>query len=222
MKALFPAFNKTNLEADLTVFSGFKNRYFNSTYGRDAATWLQKRVQDIISNSGADEAGAEMISFKHAWMQSSTIAKIPGTTDKTIVIGAHMDSINAKDYDPANAVAPGADDNGSGTVTLLEALRVLLTDPTIAKGEQANTIEFHWYSAEEEGLLGSQIIFQNYKADNVDVRAMLNQDMTGYVFKNRTEKLGIITDFTDASLNDFMRKVITGVSPGNAFLLLYI
>jgi leucyl aminopeptidase len=69
-------------------------------------------------------------------------------SEKTVIIGAHQDSINL--VLPSILAAPGADDDGSGTVTILEAFRVLASEEVV-KGA-ANTIEFHWYSAEEEDL----------------------------------------------------------------------
>lgn len=69
------------------------------------------------------------------------------------------------------------DDNGSGTVAILEAFRVLITDPKIATGQAPNTIEFHWYAAEEAGMLGSLDIFSDYLRHDRQVKAMLNQDM---------------------------------------------
>lgn len=211
VKLLFTSFNKSNLVSDLTTFSAFNNRYFNSSTGVEAAAWLQNHLRDIITASGTG-AGVSVAAFNHSWLQSSTIARITGKSNKTIIIGAHMDSINAHAEDPVTARAPGADDNGSGSVTLIESLRVLLSDPTIAAGRGENTIEFHWYSGEEVGLLGSMQIFRDYQRRNVDVRAMLNQDMAGYVFHNRTESFGMITDNTDAALNDFMRNIIKTVS----------
>lgn len=65
-------------------------------------------------------------------------------------------------------------------MTNLEAMKALLSDPTIAAGEANNTIEFHWYSGEELGLLGSGEIFDSYAADGVVVKAMLQQDMTAW------------------------------------------
>jgi leucyl aminopeptidase len=71
--------------------------------------------------------------------------------------------------------APGADDDGSGTVTILEAFRVL-TEHIRETGEVfEQTVEFHWYSAEEGGLLGSQAIFSQYENEGRDVVAMLQQ-----------------------------------------------
>jgi hypothetical protein len=49
---------------------------------------------------------------------------------------------------------------------------VLLQDKDIAHGKAENTVEFHWYSAEEGGLLGSQAIFSAYEKQGRDVKAM--------------------------------------------------
>jgi leucyl aminopeptidase len=62
-------------------------------------------------------------------------------------------------------------------VAILEVFRTLLTDSKIATGQALNTIEFHWYAAEEVGLLGSQAIFQSYAKAERDISAMLQQDM---------------------------------------------
>lgn len=77
--------------------------------------------------------------------------------------------------------APGADDDGSGTVTILEVFRTLLGSRELVEGKAENTIEFHWYSGEEAGLLGSLDVFSSYKLERKDVKAMLQQDMTGFV-----------------------------------------
>lgn len=214
VKALLPNLDKSKLQQTLTTFSGFYNRYYKSSYGKQSSEWLLQQVNGIIASSGAKNASAR--AFTHTWTQSSIIATIPGKSSKTIVIGAHQDSINQAN--PSSGKAPGADDDGSGSMTILEAFRVILTDPKVAAGEALNTLEFHWYSAEEGGLLGSQAIFTDYKNKGVDVKAMLQQDMTGYVKAGTTESVGVITDYVDASLTAFIKKVITAVR----LLLLYI
>lgn len=80
-----------------------------------------------------------MTAFKHTWVQSSIIARIPGKTAGPVtILGAHMDSINLSS--PTSGRAPGADDDGSGSVNLLEAFRALL-----ASGFQPTTpVEFQW------------------------------------------------------------------------------
>lgn len=143
--------------------------------------------------------------------QNSIIATLPGRSEKTVVIGAHQDSINL--FLPSILAAPGADDDGSGTVTILEALRVLLQDKSIATGKAENTVEFHWYSAEEGGLLGSQAIFNSYEKEGRDVKAMLQQDMTGYTHATleagEPESVGVITDYVDPGLTEFIKEVVT-------------
>lgn len=130
-----------------------------------------------------------------------------------MVIGAHQDSINL--WLPSVLPAPGADDDGSGTVTILEAFRVLLQSEDIVKGKHENTLEFHWYSAEEGGLLGSQAIFSSYEKQGRDVKAMLQQDMTGFVTRTleagHVESVGVIVDFVDPNLTEFIKKVIVEV-----------
>lgn len=116
-----------------------------------------------------------MTAFTHSWTQSSTIARIPGTssTGAVTIIGAHMDSINLSS--PTSGRAPGADDDGTGTVNLIEIFRVL-----VSSGFKPTTpVEFQFYSGEEAGLLGSQAIASNYKNAGMSVKAMLQLDMTG-------------------------------------------
>ncbi|KAL4727068.1 Leucine aminopeptidase 1 [Fusarium chlamydosporum] len=208
VKALLPKLSQSNMRTALTTFSGFYNRYYTSTYGEQSADWLFKQVESIIAASGAK--GAKVAKFKHSWRQPSIIATIPGKSDATIVVGAHQDSVNLRN--PTSGRAPGADDDGSGTVTILEAFRVLLSDSRVASGQAPNTIEFHWYAGEEAGLLGSGAIFNQYKRDGRVVKAMLNQDMTGYVKPGTKPVAGIITDNVDAGLNTFLKKVIAAYS----------
>jgi Zn-dependent M28 family amino/carboxypeptidase len=87
-----------------------------------------------------------------------------------------------------------------------------LSDSRIASGQAPNTIEFHWYAGEEAGLLGSGAIFNQYKREGRIVKAMLNQDMTGYVKPGTKAVAGIITDNVDAGLSAFLKKVIAAVS----------
>lgn len=205
--------SKENLEKHLEKFTSFYTRYYRSSYGVESSAWLLRQVNKTIHDSGAAKHGASVKAFSHPWGQSSVIATIPGRSNKTIVVGAHQDSINL--FLPSILAAPGADDDGSGTVTILEALRVFLQSDSVLQGNASNTVEFHWYSAEEGGLLGSQAIFSAYEKSGRDVKAMLQQDMTGYIHKTvaagEQESVGVITDFVNPELTEFIKKVITQV-----------
>jgi leucyl aminopeptidase len=214
LNPLIKELDKSKIQANLEKFTSFHTRYYKSDYGRQSSEWLLEKVQSIIKDSGADKYGAYAKHFPHPWGQNSIIATIPGENNSTVVVGAHQDSINL--FFPSIFSAPGADDDGSGTVTILEALRVLLTSKDVIKGKAHNTIEFHWYSAEEGGLLGSQAIFQEYEKTGRDIKAMLQQDMTGYVQgtldAGNKESVGVITDFVNPALTEFIKEVVTEVS----------
>ncbi|KAK9390622.1 hypothetical protein V1515DRAFT_548860 [Lipomyces mesembrius] len=201
----------SNMKANLETFTSFYTRYYKSTTGADSSQWLFDTVKAIA----AVNPDIVVFPFHHPWPQTSLIARIPGAKyntaeDRTIVVGAHQDSINL--IFPSFFGAPGADDDGSGTVTILETFRVLIENGFAPN----NTVEFHWYSAEEGGLLGSQAIFSEYAKRQISVGAMLQQDMTGFVKKTLDnglpESLGVITDFVHSELTEFIKKIISSYS----------
>ncbi|KAG5637248.1 hypothetical protein H0H81_005246 [Sphagnurus paluster] len=171
VKAIIATLSLDNMKSYLATLTAFNNRYYKSQTGVDATNWIVKTVGDIAAAYPASQATVK--AFTHTWIQSSIIARIPGTSNGPVtILGAHMDSINLNN--PTNGRAPGADDDGSGTVNLIEAFRALL-----ASGfKPATPVEFHWYSGEEAGLLGSQAIAKSYKAAGTQVKAMMQLDMT--------------------------------------------
>ena len=204
---LIKELDKKQMSSHLETFTGFHTRYYKSDYGRQSSEWLFDQVNKTLTNAGVGTVKP----FKHSWGQNSIIATLPGKSEKTVVIGAHQDSINL--FLPSILAAPGADDDGSGTVTILEALRVLLMDEDILHGKAENTVEFHWYSAEEGGLLGSQAIFSDYEKHGRDVKAMLQTDMDGYTHATlaagEPESVGVITDFVDPGLTAFIKQIVS-------------
>lgn len=196
-----------SMHLTLAKFTSFYTRYYKSKTGYDAAIWLSKRISEIVAKLPQDFVSIEHIDHK-LWDQFSIILSIKGykTPENKIIIGSHLDSINL--LMPSILPAPGADDNGSGTTTNLEALR-LVADYIERTGKPfKNTVEFHFYSAEEGGLLGSLDVFTQYAEMNEKVVAMLQQDMTGYVMDPENEHIGVVTDYTTQSLTEFMKRVI--------------
>ncbi|OBA20948.1 Zn-dependent exopeptidase [Metschnikowia bicuspidata var. bicuspidata NRRL YB-4993] len=206
VQALVGRVDLERVRANLARFSGFYTRYYKSASGVKSADWLHARVCELV----APVAGAQVQKIKHrGWDQYSLVVSLPGAAADRVVVGAHQDSINL--LFPSLMAAPGADDDGSGTVTSLEALRLVCG--AIAAGEFAphNTLEFHYYSAEEGGLLGSLDVFGRYADANTTVVGMLQQDMTGYTQGTRDggvePHFGLITDYTSTRQNDFIRMV---------------
>lgn len=215
---LSKSLSKDHMHKNLEKLTSYHTRYYKSDYGLQSSDWVLEKIQSIIKDA---DAGDRVIakSFPHSWKQHSVIATIPGKTNDTIVIGAHQDSTNL--WLPSIMAAPGADDDGSGTVTIMEVFRTLLKSKDVIEGKAPNTIEFHWYSAEEGGLLGSQDIFKSYEKSKRVVKAMLQQDMTGYVQgtldAGKPEAVGVITDYVDQGLTKFIKTVIEEVRLSDVF-----
>lgn len=91
---------------------------------------------------------------------------------KQIIICAHYDNM------PDSDVAPGADDNASGTSAVLEAARIL------SKIKTDYTIVYALWDKEEQGLLGSNYYAYLARARNDDIIAVINLDMIGYDSNN--------------------------------------
>src|SRR5215207_1907238 len=89
-----------------------------------------------------------------------------------VIITGHIDS-RVTDVMNATSVAPGANDDGSGTAAVMEAARVL------SKRKFPATIVYAALSGEEQGLLGGKILADYAKAQGWNVVANLNNDIIG-------------------------------------------
>jgi len=189
---------------NLKKLTEFNTRYYRSDTGKQSQEWLLSRVSEITRNTASADllASISIETFSHRFPQSSIVLRINGTggTDETVIIGAHQDSTNLLFFLPA----PGADDDGSGTVTILEALRGLLASGL----KPTRNVEFHWYAAEEGGLLGSQDIAQAYKTARANIYAMIQMDMTAWVKSGTREEVGVVTDYVDASLTNYIKELV--------------
>ncbi|RCK56164.1 Leucine aminopeptidase 1 [Candida viswanathii] len=208
VKSIIDGISIGRMRKKLTKFSSFFTRYYKTTYGVDSADWLFSQIEAIAAPV---KDKVTVTKFAHdGWDQYSIIARIHGQVDDKVVVGAHQDSINLKL--PMTLRAPGADDDGSGSITILEAYTLLVEQIQRGKFTPYNTLEFHWYSAEEVGLLGSQDVFNHYAAVNATVLGMLQQDMTGYtrgtLESGREIHFGMATDFVSPELTKFVELII--------------
>lgn len=88
---------------------------------------------------------------------------IAGDQENVIHIGGHSDSV---------AAGPGINDNGSGTISILE-IAIQLTKFTVK-----NAVRFSWWTAEEEGLLGATYYVSQLSQPEKDkIRLFLDFDM---------------------------------------------
>jgi len=98
----------------------------------------------------------------------NVVAETPGgDPNRVIVIGAHLDSVSR---------GPGINDNGSGSAGILEIAETFASQMR----ETRNKLRFIWFSAEEQGLIGSgYYVSQLSQAQKDQIELMLNFDMIG-------------------------------------------
>jgi Peptidase family M28 len=115
--------------------------------------------------------------------------------DKYIVVGAHYDHIGTGN----GYIWNGADDNGSGTVGVMTLAKALM-----ATGEQPEySIIFAFWTAEEEGLLGSRYYVRNPDLQVKNLRLNMNFDMISrYISDNEPKKVTMTYTLTNPGFRD--------------------
>lgn len=112
----------------------------------------------------------------------NVVATLKGTdpNDKRIfVISGHLDSRRSNEMDSVGD-SPGANDDGSGTVAVMECARIM------SKHSFPATIIFVTVSGEEQGLLGAYFMASKAKKENWKIEAVLNNDIMGSNNSNET------------------------------------
>jgi hypothetical protein len=123
----------------------------------------------------------------------NVMAVLPGKSPRRIYISGHYDSLNLGERGQSglntgaganpqataefnhDAEAPGANDDGSGTVLTMELARVLAESGI----EFDATLVFICWAGEEQGLIGSAAHAQDLVAAKAVVEAMFNNDIVG-------------------------------------------
>lgn len=194
-----PQVQEARIKDTIRSLSGFQNRYYASATGRSSALWIHDHWRAIAAGRG-DVSTELFTACAGCSTQPSVILTIQGTSlrDEVVVLGAHLDSINASAGGSLSQLAPGADDDASGIAVLTETLRVAL-----ASGwRPRRTVKFMGYAAEEVGLRGSNAIAQAYRASGANVVAVLQVDMTNYK-SGPVRDMRLMTDYSNTALKSF-------------------
>ncbi|XKM08063.1 M20/M25/M40 family metallo-hydrolase [Massilia atriviolacea] len=203
---LLSGMSAKNIARTIAGLSAFPDRFYTSPHGARASEWLRKDWAAV----GARHGGVLVETFAHAgFPQASVLATIAGTdlADQVVVIGAHLDSINANAMDEPGQ-APGADDDASGVAGLTEVLRVI----SDARYRPRRTIKLIAYAAEEVGLRGSQDLARAFRQAGIQVVGVLQLDMINY--KGADKDIYLLRDYSSADQNAFLRKLIAAYLPG--------
>lgn len=201
---LLGQFNHQQIWTDLTAFSNtasdhFPDRYSNSNSGVKAAEWLKSKIETLAKDYYRTDITAYTVATGTKYKQPSVVVKIGDSNEPGIVIGGHMDTL-ASDW---RGTMPGADDDGSGSMTVMSVARTL-----IASGMQfKKPIYIIWYSAEEMGLVGSSFVVKDFVAKKIPVDAVMQLDMTGYANQN-DRTLWLVTDHVNPDLTNYLETLV--------------
>lgn len=164
-------------------------KYLLASSGMTASE-LQAKIDDSLSPQSRLLADTRVtIHFRNTSETAGRTYNVVGLMEgsdpqlkaETIIISAHHDhdGISGKD------VWHGADDNGSGTVGVVELAHAFMANATAKNGAKPKrSILFVVFAAEERGLLGSFFMAEHPLRPLATTRAMINFDMIG---RNETE-----------------------------------
>ncbi|MGB1445950.1 MAG: M28 family metallopeptidase [Flavobacteriaceae bacterium] len=158
----------------------FQGRETGTLGQKRAVTFLREFYQNrgIAAANGTEDYFQPMeLSIKGNPVQTeNVVAIIEGSTlpEEYIVISSHLDHEGVKNGEVYN----GADDDGSGSVALLEVAEAFQEAVKSGKGPKRSIIFLH-VSGEEKGLLGSRYYTDNPLYPLANTIANLNIDMVG-------------------------------------------
>jgi hypothetical protein len=119
----------------------------------------------------------------------NVVAVLPGRSPRRIYVSGHYDTVNLGsqgqiginrdaaegDRSNENIDAPGANDDGSGVVLMMELARVFAESGI----DFDATLVFMAVAGEEQGLIGSRAHARRVNAEKIPVQALFNNDIVG-------------------------------------------
>ncbi len=128
-----------------------------------------------------------------------------------IVVGAHYDHIGLISSENGDVIANGANDNASGTTTVMELAKYFGQEKT-----NKRSIIFALFSAEEKGLLGSKHLAERLQLENLNLYVMLNFEMVGVPMVGKDHLLYVtgheLSNLAEVS-NAYAKEKVAGFLP---------
>jgi hypothetical protein len=167
-------------EKDVTVRGArvtIKSRNSYSPGLDDAMTYLEEFYKQI-------GVATQRIEYKWRGRKFYNLeATVTGSVnpEKVLVVGSHLDSTAGNTWGQER-VAPGADDDASGTVACMELAKALLALQA-AGATIGCTVRILHFTCEEQGLWGSYTYSDKVANEGTNVIGMIQMDMIGYCAK---------------------------------------
>lgn len=154
-------------------------------YSHDCNGCLEVKTDSFSANTTARIPQATEMTNIYAVLKGTD----PKDTSRIVLVTGHYDSRNSDPLD-AESLAPGANDDASGTAVSLECARVL------SKLKFPGTIIFLAVAGEEQGLVGSHHFAEMAKSEGWDIEAALNNDIVGGD-RNPQQNTGVVRVFSE-------------------------
>ena len=194
--AMVKEISADSLAQNLNKLVGFGTRatlsnQSSNTKGIGAArAWILSRFNEYAkASNGRLSAFIDTVTYNadgkrvnRPIILGNVVATLKGAdpNDKRIfLVSGHLDSRRSNEMDSIGD-APGANDDGSGTVAVMECARVM------SKHSFPATIIFVTVSGEEQGLLGAYFMAGKARKENWKLEAVLNNDIMGSNNSNET------------------------------------
>ncbi len=195
IQAMVSQVNRNNIQSVVQDLEDMGERKANSG-GFTAETYLVNSF---------DAIGGLNVSTHHfsSSYSDNVIAELPGVVDPSVIyiVGGHYDSTSY------SGLAPGADDNASGTAGVREIARIL------SQYEFKYTLRFIAFGAEELGLIGSDAYCDLLVQQGANVDAMINLDMTAYRAAGDPLDVDFVTNYSSSSLINFCSDMYANYVP---------
>ena len=188
--------------------------YISSTIARDIIGKKEKKIIKSRKRSNKKGKACDVKVKKDIVVNQSknvrtlkgqnVVGFIEGTDkkDEVVVISAHYDHLGIRGEDIYN----GADDNGSGTTTVIELAEAFRLADSAGDGPR-RSILFLLFTGEEKGLLGSYYYAENPIYDLDNTVANVNIDMVGRVDESYTENPNYIYVIGSDRLSTDLHKI---------------
>lgn len=170
---------KTNELISITASPSLVTRLFDGEK-KDGAVLVQDRPNDSFELANEKTLTLTMNVLQEEVTTQNVVAIVSGS-DKTlknefVAFGAHYDHVGVGRPDErGDTIYNGADDDGSGTVSLLALAQAFGT----SKDKPKRSIIFVWHCGEEKGLWGSDFFTTHPTIPLTSIITQLNIDMIG-------------------------------------------
>jgi acetylornithine deacetylase/succinyl-diaminopimelate desuccinylase-like protein len=190
IQQLVQSVDSNRINATLMRLEAFRTRHSATDSLVAAKSWIVAQFQGL----GYTDIALHAFTWSGRTLHNIVVTKQGRRAPtKFLLLTGHYDSIS----ETASTLAPGVNDNGTSIAIILEVARLLATK------DLDLSIKFILFSAEEQGLLGSEAYVSTVAVpQNLDIKLVLNIDEVGGYRGNVNTMVKVERDIDSPSGNN--------------------